>query len=116
MGLLAFTRFDTTSCLKGIGKVKPINVLGKNSHFELLLSQIGSSFSVSADLEVELEEFVCLFYTRKHHKKTNKLRLSILQEKCGGDKIEIKSAFSLRSLRPCRDVLKQLIQRANHQA
>ena len=33
------------------------------------LTQIGRSFSVSADLEVELEEFVCLFYTRKHHKK-----------------------------------------------
>ena len=100
MGLHAFTRCDTTSCFKGTGKV-----LDKNNHFELPLSQIGRTFSVSADLEVELEEFVCLLYSRKHHKETNELRLTILQEKCGGSKIEIKSAFSLESLPPCRDVL-----------
>ena len=106
MGLHAFTRCDTTSCFKGIRKVKPIKVLDKKDHFELPLSQIGRTFSVSADLEVELEEFVCLLHSRKHHKETNELRLSILQEKCGGDKIEIKSAFSLGSLPPCRDVPK----------
>ena len=95
-----------------MGKVKPIKVLDKNDHFQLLLSQIGSTFSVSDDLEVELEEFVCLLYSQKHHKETNELRL---QEKCAGDKIEIKSAFSLGSLPPCGDVLKQHIRRANYQ-
>ena len=83
MGLHAFTRCDTTSCFKGIRKVKPIKVLDKKDHFELPLSQIGRTFPVSADLEVELEESVCLLYSRKHHKETNELRLSILQEKCG---------------------------------
>ena len=63
LGLHAFTRCGTISCFKGMGKVKPIKVLDKNDHFELPLSQIGSTFSVSADLEVELEEFVCLLYS-----------------------------------------------------
>ena len=77
----------------------------------LPLSQIGSSFSVSTDLKVELEEFVCLYYSRKHYNETNELRFSVLQEKCGGDKIEIKSAF----IPSCRDVIKQHIRRANCQ-
>ena len=115
LGLHAFTRCDTTSCFKEIGKVKPIKLLDKNDHFELPLSQIGRTFSVSPDLEVEIEEFVCLFYSRKHRKETNELRLSILQEKCGADKIEVKSAFSLGSVSPSRDVLKQHIRRASYQ-
>ena len=110
MGLHTFIRCRTTSCFKIIGKVKPIKVLDKKDHFELLLSQIGRTVSVSADLEVELEELIY-----KHHKETNELRLSILQENCGGDKIEITSAFSLESLPPSRDVLKQHIRRGNYQ-
>ena len=106
LGLHAFTWCDTISCFKGIGKVKPIKVFDKNNHFELPLPQIGSSFSVSADLKLELEEFVYLLYSRKHHKVTNELRLSILQEKCDRDKTEIKWGFSFGSLPPCRDALK----------
>ena len=106
---------DTTSCFKGIGKVKPLKVLDKNDHFELPLSQIGTSFSVSADLQVEPEEFVCLLYSRKLHKETSELRLSILYEKWGVDKIEIKSTFGLESLLPCRYVLRQHIRKVNYQ-
>ena len=42
-----FTQCDTTSCFKETQKVKPIKVIDKNR-----------SFSVSADLEAELEELV----------------------------------------------------------
>ena len=63
LGLHAFTRCDNTSCFKEIGKVKLTKVLNKTDHFELPLSQIGSSFSVSTDLKVKLEEFVFLFYS-----------------------------------------------------
>ena len=90
LGLHAFIQCDSTSCFKGIGKIKPMKVLDKNDHFELPLSQIGRTVSVSADLEVKLEQFVCLLYSRKLPKDTNELRLSILQEKYGGDKTEIK--------------------------
>ena len=38
LGLHAFTRCDNTSCFKEIWKVKPVKVLDKNDHFELLLS------------------------------------------------------------------------------
>ena len=104
LGLYVFTWCNTTSCFKRIGKVKPIKILDKKDNFELLLSQTGSSFSVSTGFEIELEEFVCLLYSRKHHKETNESWLLFLQKKCGGDKIEIKSAFSLGSLPPCIDI------------
>ena len=39
--------------------------------------------------------------------------LSILQEKCDGDKIETKSTISLGSFPSCRDVLKQHMRREN---
>ena len=55
----------TFPIIQVIGNVKPIKVLDKNDHFQLLLSQIGSTFSVSADVKVELEEFVCLLYSQK---------------------------------------------------
>ena len=114
LGLHAFTRCDTTSSFKETVQVKPIKVLDKNYNFKLPLSQTGSSFSVSADLEVELEEFVFLLYSREHHKETNELRISILQEKCGGNNTEIKLAFSLGSLPSCKDVLNQHIRRAKY--
>ena len=97
MGLHDFAQCDTTSCFAGTGKVKPIKILDKNDPFEILLSQIGSTFSVSANLEVELEEIVCLLYSRKHHKEINKLRLSILQEKCGGNRNKISIQFGKSS-------------------
>ena len=34
LALYTFTRCDTTSAFKGIGKVKPIKILEKNSKFE----------------------------------------------------------------------------------
>ena len=59
LGLHSFIWCNTASCFQGIGKeVKLIKVLDKNDHFELPLSQIGSSFLVSTDPGVELEEFV----------------------------------------------------------
>ena len=58
LGLHTFIQCRTTSCFKIIGKVKPIKVLDKKDHFELPSSQIGRTVSVSADLEVELEELI----------------------------------------------------------
>ena len=96
MGLYDFTRCYTISCFKGIGKVEPTKVLDKNEDFEF-------------------EDFVCLLYSQKQQNGTNESRVSIFQEKCGGEKTGIKSAFSLQSLPLCRDILKQHIRRENHQ-
>ena len=41
----ASTRCHTTICFKRIKKVRPIKVLDKYNHFELSLSQIGSTLS-----------------------------------------------------------------------
>jgi hypothetical protein len=61
LGLHAFTRFDTTSAFKGIGKVKPINTLQKSPQFQSALAQIGDSWQISEDLFLQMEAFTCLY-------------------------------------------------------
>jgi hypothetical protein len=43
LGLHVFTRYDTTSAFKGIGKVKSIKTLQKSVQFQSALAQIGDS-------------------------------------------------------------------------
>jgi hypothetical protein len=50
LGLHAFTRCNTTSTYKGIGKVKPIKKLQKSPQFQSALAQIGDSWQISKDL------------------------------------------------------------------
>ena len=47
LAMHAFTRCDTTSAFKGIGKVKPIKVLDANKEFEEPFMQFGSTFTVA---------------------------------------------------------------------
>ena len=50
LGPHAFTRCDTTSTFKGIGKVKPIKILQKSPQFQSALAEIGDSWQISANL------------------------------------------------------------------
>ena len=61
LGLHAFTRSDTTSAFKGIGKVKPIKTLQKSPQFQSALAQIGDSWQISEDLFLQMEAFTCLY-------------------------------------------------------
>jgi hypothetical protein len=59
MSFHAFTRCDTTSAFKGIGKVKPIKTLQKSPQFQSALAQIGDSGQISEDLFLQMEAFNC---------------------------------------------------------
>ena len=62
LGLHAFSRCDTTSALKGIGKVKPIKLLQKKPRYQIVFQNFGKSWDVSEDLFLQLEEFTSSMY------------------------------------------------------
>jgi hypothetical protein len=82
LGLHAFTRCDTTSAFKGIGKVKPIKTLQKSPQFQSTLAQIGDSWQISEDLFLQMEAFTCLLYGGKEVSCVNDLRYNKIRGKC----------------------------------
>jgi len=65
VALHGFTRCDTTSSFKGIGKVKPIKLLQKTPQFHTVFEKLGECWDVSDNLHLQLEEFVCLMYSQR---------------------------------------------------
>ena len=55
LGLHTFTRCDTTSAFKEIGKVKPIKTLQQSPQFQSALAQIGDSWQISEELFLQME-------------------------------------------------------------
>ena len=49
-GLHSFSRCDTTSAFKGIGKVKPIKLLQKKPCHQIVFQNLGKTWDVSEDL------------------------------------------------------------------
>lgn len=115
MSLHAFTRCDTTSAFKGIGKIRPIKLLQKNEKYEACFLELGESWVVSDDLFIAFEEFTCAMYGRPHEKSVNQLRTNLLKEKCGRTKLDPNLNFHMGGLPPCRDVLEQHVRRVNYQ-
>ena len=115
LGLHAFSHCDTTSAFKGIGKVKPIQLLLKEKKFENVLSKIGDSWHIDEGLIDSLEEFTCALYGRKKDTDINKVRADKLKEKCGIDKLDPTKNFHMASLPPCKMALLQHIRRVNYQ-
>lgn len=115
MCLHAFTRCDTTSAFRGIGKVKPLKILQRLSRFRPILAQLGETWKVSTELELGLEEFTCNMYGNQRIKKINDLRLNMIQRKCGSEILKASKNVDLGSLPPCKSCLVQHIRRVNYQ-
>ena len=115
MALHAFTNCDTTSSFKGIGKVKPIQLLLKEERFVEAFNRLGDDWEVPDDLIDVLEEFTCALYGKKKDKDINKVRVDKLKEKCGVNKLDPKKNFQIASLPPCKMALEQHIRRVNYQ-
>ena len=116
-GVHAFTHCDTTSAFKGKGKVKPIQILQKNPKFQPVLAELGESLEVSPSLVSGLEEFTCSLCGRKRFKSVDKLRYTLIKEKCLSDDGTIKFSknVDLSVLPPCSKVLLEHIRRVNYQ-
>ncbi len=116
LALHAFTHCDTTSAFKGIGKIKPIKVLQKLPKFQPILAELGREWEITEELFVGLEEFTCAIYGRPRFKSIDKLRFSLIKEKCGDDdRLHLGRNVDLATLPPCRGVLQQHIRRVNYQ-
>ena len=115
LGLHAFTRCDTTSAFKGIGKVKPLKTLQKKPKYQEIFKCLGESWKITDDLFLALEEFTCTMYnTSTKTKEVDRLRYEMLQSKCGGA-LDSKKNIDLSSLPPPRVCLQQHIRRVNYQ-
>ena len=116
LGLHAYSRCDTTSAFKGIGKVKPLRLLQKKPKYQEVFSGLGESWEVTDDLFLALEEFTCIMYSAKTKtKEVNRLRYQMLELKCGGQSLDSKKNVDLSSLPPPKVCLSEHIRRVNYQ-
>ena len=79
MSLHAFTRCDTTSAFKGIGKIRPLKKMLKHEHFIEILSKLGDASDISVILPA-LEAFTCQIYRETKLTSVNELRYVMLEE------------------------------------
>ena len=115
MALHAYTRCDTTSAFKGIGKVKPIKVIQKMPKLQKGLSQIVETWDVEDALFAALGEFTCILYGSRKLTDVNKSREIQLLRKCGNELSNTRNVDMSSSL-PCKSSLVQHKRRVIYQA
>ena len=116
MCLHAFTRCDTTSAFKRIGKIKPLKILQKTPRFAAVLSKLGEEWDITEDLIDDLKEFTCAIYGRARVHKVDELRHVRIKELCAKeDQLYPSKNVDLGTLPPCRRSLEQHIRRVNYQ-
>ena len=107
---------DTSSAFRGIGKVKPIKVLGKKETFEDCFARLGESWNLDSDIIIQLEKFTCTLYGYPRYSNINLLRYDLLMKKCDGNmKLDPSKSVDLGSLPPCSNTLIQHMKRCNFQ-
>ena len=97
LSLHAFTGCNNTSAFCGKGKVKPLNILLKSSHYMNTFANIGVDASLGDDALNVLQQFVCDLYGHKGD-NTNTLSYRLYSSKQG--RLEAKN------IPPCLDSLK----------
>ncbi len=115
MVLHAYSGCDTTSALKGIGKVKPMKVLTKHPHFTASLSTLGDNWTVNDDLMNTFDAFTCIVYGNTRIKSVDKIRYVKINDLCSAEGILPTKNIDLGSLPPSRKSLEQHLLRANYQ-
>ena len=111
LALHAFSGADSTSCIRGMGKIKPITVLQKNQKHKATFVRLGNNWEVPNDLINELEDFTCKLFGKTHITKIDDLRLYMMKEKCGTEETISPHNIDVATLPPCRSSLTQHIRR-----
>ena len=114
MCLYAYTRCDTTSGFKGVGKVKPIKILQRMPRFQSGLVQLGESWQVTDELFSALEGFTCMLYGSRKILDIDDLREVNLIKKCGNE-LNSSRNVDIGSSPPCKHSLLQHVRRGNYQ-
>ena len=116
LSLHALTGCDTTSSLKGIGKIKLLKILEKYPMFHETLEKIGENWIIDEDTYLQIEMFICCLYGYPKTSQINDVRLLLLKKKCvENDKLDSSKNIDLGALPPCRGSLKQHVMRTNYQ-
>ena len=116
MALHVLTGCDTTSAMKGIGKVKPIKLLQKEEKFENCLCQLGEFWDLPKQDHNNIEQFICCVYGFPRFKSIDDVRVHILRRKCERNGVlDPKRNIDLANLPPCLNSLTQHIKRVNYQ-
>ena len=117
LSLHAFTHCDTTSALKGKGKLRPLAVLQRYPKYQATFLKLGTSWEAEEQMYQELEEFTCALYEKPGSKNIDKVKYILLKKKCKStdDKIKLTKNIDFSKLPPCKKVLHQHINRVNYQ-
>ena len=108
LGLHAFTGCDSVSAFAGIGKVRPLKLLRGKKEFQVMFQNLGEQWSVTEEMCIQLESFVCAMYgVKKGNQDINQCRYAVFCSKKG----EAES----HQLPPCRDCLHHHCKRDNYQ-
>ena len=108
IGLHAFTGNDYVSCFFRKGKDACWNVLEKYQKYESCFASLGSGATLSDEIFNQLQEYVCLLYSRKT-KNVNEARWQLFKQKHEKE----NKIIDLESLPPCEAVLRLHTKRAN---
>ena len=85
LGLHAFTGCDSVSAFAGIGKVRPLNLLRCKKEFQVMFQDLGEQWSVTEEMYIQLESFVCAMYgVKKGNPDINQCRCAVFCSKKGG--------------------------------
>ena len=115
LSLHAFTGCDSTSCFKGIGKLKPLKILLKTAKYEATLARLGDSWDVPPDLMEKLDTFTCALYGRPGIKRVDELRYLKLNEFGSEGQLDAQRNMEMSKVPPCRKSLEQHVRRVNYQ-
>ena len=69
-GLHAFTGCDSVSAFAGIGKARPLKLLRSKDEFQVMFQNLGEKWSITEELCVQLESFVCACYVRDDERQS----------------------------------------------
>ena len=102
LGMHAFTKCDTTSAFKGIGKMKTIKFLRKMPRYLAAFASLGESWEMLEELIDITEEFTCTMYGKPRLKSVNE------------GQIDYTPNVHMASLPPCRRCLIQHLKSVNY--
>ena len=114
LSVYALSGCDTTSALKGVGKVKPLKVLLVTEQFQGPLSKLGDIWEIPDGILDSVDSYTCSLYGKTHHQSVNAFRCAKLVDLCPTEGSSLTKNLDMASLPPCRKSLTEHVKRANY--
>ena len=116
-GFHAFTGCDVTAAFINKGKARPFDIMEKSTDFTTVFGRLGEDLSVSEDVVLGLEKFVCVLYGKPKTDAVNEVRLQLFVQNYApqGKSSPLRKIKGINPalMPPCRSSLIEKIKRAN---